>query len=205
MSHIKGQNKRTLLSLLVPGLMLVGCATGKLDAQWSDPQFSGRPAGGTTVLVVCQAAEQTVVRICQDQLAAQLQAVGVKAVISDSLGSSNVTDADRVSAARRLGAQAVMSSNLSPVTTFTNSGPTFGIGMGSGGYHGGVGVGMSFPIDRSYQSSTVTYASDTTLTDVSSGKLMWSGKASTISQEVPDQLASLAKVSVESARKAGML
>jgi len=197
--------KTTLLPLAASVLALTGCATGKLEAQWSDPQFAGQPLGGSKVLVVCQAAEQTVIRICQDQLAAQLRIAGVTPVLSDSLTTSPDKATDKLAAARSLGAQAVMMSTLSPVTSLTNSGSSVGFGLGSGGYHSGVGFGMSFPVGSSSQTSVTTYSSDTTLTNVASGKLMWSGKASTMSQEVPDQIASLAKISVESARKAGML
>jgi hypothetical protein len=195
----------TLILPLAGVLMLAGCATGRLEAQWSDPQFAGQTLAGAKVLVVCQAAEQTVVRICQDQLAAQLRNVGVTPVLSDSLSSSADKAGDKFAAARSLGARAIMMSSLSPNTTITNSGPSVGFGMGSGGYHSGVGIGMSLPVGSSTQTSTTTYASDTTLTDVSNGRLMWSGKASTSAQDVTEQLSGLAKVSVESARKAGML
>jgi hypothetical protein len=97
-----------------------------------------------------------------------------------------------------------MMSSLNPVTTLNNYGSTVGFGFGTGGYHSAAGFGMAFPIGGTMQSS-VSYVSDTTLTNVASGKLMWSGKASTVAMDVPEQLGSLAKVSVESARKAGML
>jgi len=200
-------SRRTLLLPLVIGtLSLVGCATGRIDAQWSDPQASGQPLGGSTVLVVCQAAEQTVIRICQDQLAAQLRLMGVTTVMAESLTASADKSTEKaIAVARELGAKAVLYSALSPVTTLSNSGPFMGFGFGSGGYRSGAGFGMSFPIGSSAQTSSTSYSSDTTLTSVASGRLIWSGKASTISQEVPDQIASLAKISVESARKAGML
>ena len=163
--------------------------------------------GAAKVLVVCQAAEQTIVRICQDQLAAQLRTLGVTPLMSDGLTvSADKSGEKAVAAARSLGAKAVFFSTLRLSTTTTSSGPSFGFGIGSGGYNSGGGVGMSFPIGGGNTESTTTYASDTTLTDVSSGKLMWSGKASTFAtQEVTEQLAGLAKVSVESARKAGMI
>ena len=196
--------KQTLYVL--SALSLAGCATGRLDAQWSDPQAAGQTLGGSTVLVVCMTAEQTVVRICQDQLAAQLRIVGVTPVMSEGLTLGADKNTDKVmAAARSLGAQGVMQATLSPITTVINSGPSFGFGIGSGGYRSGGGLGMSFPIGSNTQTSTTSYSSDTTLTNVVSARLMWSGKASTISQEVPDQIASLAKITVESARKAGIL
>jgi hypothetical protein len=199
-------SKATLLSLGISILVLAGCATGKLEAQWSDAQFAGQPTGDAKVLVVCEAVEQTVIRICQDQLVAQLHLIGVTPVLSDVLANSPQTSAaDRLAMARSLGAQSVMVSSLNPVTTPNNYGPSMGFGFGTGGYHSGAAFGMTFPIGNNAQTSATSYVSDTTLTNVASGKLMWSGKASTMALEVPDQLASLAKVSVESARKAGML
>ncbi|MDB5801329.1 MAG: hypothetical protein JWL63_2268 [Rhodocyclales bacterium] len=197
----------TLLSGIAGVVVLAGCATGKLEAQWSDPQFAGQTFGGSKVLVACQAAEQTVMRICQDQLAAQLRTLGVTPVMADvTTMVAEKPGIDRsLAAARSLGAQSVMMLTLSPITTVTSSGSGVGFGIGSGGYHSGVGFGMSFPVGSGAQSTATTYSSDSTLTNVATGRLMWSGKVSTMSQEVPDQIASLAKLSVESARKAGML
>jgi hypothetical protein len=110
-----------------------------------------------------------------------------------------------IAVARDLGAKAILYASLSPITTVSNSGPLMGFGFGSGGYRSGVGFGMTLPVGSSTQTSSTSYSSDTTLTNVDSGRLIWSGKASTISQEVPDQIASLVKISVESARKAGVL
>jgi len=191
---------RTPLALITSACVLAGCATGRLDAQWSDPQFSGRPLAGEKVLVVCQASEQTIVRICQDQLAAQLRSMGVVPVLPDWQ-----TAGDSLATARSLGAQAVMQSSLNPALVVNSSGSSVGLGFGSGGYHSGFGFGLAVPIGGTAQVSATTYASDTTLTNVASGHLMWSGKASTAEQEVADQIASLAKITVESARKAGML
>jgi hypothetical protein len=197
---------KTLLPMAASVLLLAACATGRLDAQWSDPEFAGHPLGSSKVLVVCRAAEQTVVRICQDQLAGELRALGVSAVMSESLTMSPDKATDSIPAARSLGAQAIMQTTLSPVMSVNSYGPSFGFGVGSWGYHGGTGtaVGMSVPVGTNVQSS-LSYSSDTTLTSVASGKLMWSGKASTMANEVADQIASLVKISVESARKAGMI
>ncbi|HSD38230.1 MAG TPA: hypothetical protein VLC92_12025 [Rhodocyclaceae bacterium] len=198
--------RTALLTLACTGL-LAGCATGRLEAQWSDPQAAAQPLAGAKVLVVCQAAEQTIVRICQDQLAAQLQLIGVTPVMSEPLTLSADKDGGKLTAARGLGVQAVMLASLSPTTTFNSSaGPTFGFGMGSGNYHSSAGVGVVVPIGGYSQTSSVaSYASDTTLTLVASGKLVWSGKASTTSLDVAEQIASLVRVSVEAAHKAGAL
>jgi hypothetical protein len=191
---------KTPLALITSACVLAGCATGRLEAQWSDPQFTGRPLAGEKVLVVCQASEQTVVRICQDQLATQLRSMGVTPVVPES-----PVVGDSLATARSLGAQAVMQASLSPTVVVNSSGSSIGFGLGSGGYHSGFGFGMAVPIGGTTQVSATTYSSDTTLTNVASGHLMWSGKASTAEQDVAEQIASLAKITVESARKAGML
>ncbi len=198
---------RTSLLIVTCASALAGCATGHLDAQWSDPQTGNSPLAGAKVLVICQAVEQTIVRICQDQLAAQLSLIGVTPVMSESLTLSADKDGEKLAAARSLGAQAVMLVSMNPMTTFNStSGPYFGFGMGSGSYHSGAAFGMTVPIGGYAQTSSATsYVSDTTLTLVASGKLVWSGKASTTSLEVPDQIASLTRVSVEAAHKAGAL
>lgn len=62
-------------ALAAGALFFVGCASTKLDAQWVDPQFKGHSLRGAKVLVVCEAADLAIKRICQDQVAAQVAAL----------------------------------------------------------------------------------------------------------------------------------
>src|SRR5215475_5212441 len=46
------------------GLLVGGCASTAIQAQWADPLFAGRSLRGATVLVVCNAHAPAIQRIC---------------------------------------------------------------------------------------------------------------------------------------------
>lgn len=187
-------------------LMLSGCASSTVNAQWSDPQFVGQPARGTRVLVACEAPDPTLRRVCADRLAVKLSGLGAMPVLaadSDAIPS----DAELLQAARAAGAGAALRARISPDSTQVSPAPTFGIGIGGigGGYRAatGVGIGMSAPIGAGAPPTT-GYAASAGLFDVVSGQLMWSGRASAApSSDVGAQLDTLAVLLLDAARQAG--
>ena len=189
---------------------LAGCASTQINSQWSDPQFQGRSLRGAKLLVVCEAPELAIKRGCQDQLAAQLVAFGATPTIAPDLpnpqpGREQATGA-YVPAARAAGAEAVFSAAVVSDVAVVNAGPSIGIGVGGfgGGGRGGVGggVGISLPIGGARPQ--VGHGLHGALTDVASGRLMWSGTAGTSSSaDVPGQLGELTRAVVEAAQKAG--
>jgi len=194
-------------------LSFIGCASTKLDAQWSDPQFAGTSLRGAKVLVACESSDLAIKRICQDHLASELTAHGATPVIAPdpsgtTTGRSGAAE-QYLPAARAAGAKAVFSAAVAPDAFAVSSGPSVGFGIGgfSGGSHrsgSGVGVGVSVPVGSSQ--SSMAYAASSTLTDVATGRPMWTGKASTpASSDVSAQLAALVKAVVEGAQKAGLL
>src|SRR4029450_14007112 len=67
------------MTLLVLGGCLVwGCASTTVQAQWTDPSFAGQSLRGATVLVVCDASDAALTRLCKDHLAGQVAAAGAK-------------------------------------------------------------------------------------------------------------------------------
>ena len=61
---------------------LTACASRGIDAQWFDPQLAaGTPLRGARVLVVCEAPEEVLARICLDHLKADLLARGFQGVV----------------------------------------------------------------------------------------------------------------------------
>src|SRR6266404_4702135 len=73
-------NRTFIAALAASTLSLVGCASTNLAAQWVDPQFKGRSLRDTKVFVVCEAADVSIKRICQDQVAAQMKTLGATPV-----------------------------------------------------------------------------------------------------------------------------
>jgi hypothetical protein len=194
------------------GVVLVaGCATTRVNVEWADPEFKGRTLRGEKVLVVCDAPDVALQRVCQDQIAARLRAAGAVPVISANAGLTAgpppANDATLV-AARGAGAKAIFGATLGPEVTVVSPGPSVGIGVGGWGGSGGgsvfgSSVGIGFPIGGG-QAST-GYGANMVLTDAATVKLMWSSKVTTpASSNLNAQMGELARVGVESAQKAGL-
>jgi hypothetical protein len=190
--------------------MMAGCATTQVTVQWSDPEFAGRSLRGEKVLVVCDAPDFAIRGVCQDQVAAQVQASGATPVISPDAGLSvgpPPANDKTLAAARAAGAKAILGSTIGPDVTVVS--PSSSIGVGVGGYGGSGGgtvlggnVGIGFPVGGGQ--ATTGYAANMVLTDVATVRLMWTGKVTTpASQNVSAQIGELARVGIEAARAAG--
>jgi hypothetical protein len=196
--------------LAATAVVIAGCASTKVVAEWSDPQFAGRSLKGEKVLVVCDANETVIRRICQDQLAAYLTASGAVPVSGRAdltVGPPPAND-KTLAAARSAGAKAILGSTIAPDATVVNPGPSVGFslgGFGFGGGGGGVGAGVGVGVPVGSAQAATGYASDLVLTDVATGRLMWTSKATApASQDVGRQIGELAKAGVEAAQKAGL-
>lgn len=196
------------LSALPALLALAGCASTQVGAQWTDPAFQGRSLRGSTLLVVCEAPDAATKRVCQDQLAAQVTAYGgtprLAGEIANPTPGREQNPSAYLPAARSAGARAVLSAAVvsDPVAT-VRSGPSIGVGVGgwSGGHVGG-GIGISFPFGRARDETGLGL--NGALTDVASGKLMWSARASApAGADTGKQLDELARATLEAASKAG--
>jgi len=182
------------LSALAASLV-AGCAGPTLDAQWRDPQLTANYLRGARVLVVCDAAEVVLQRICEDELARGLKARGAVPVI----GAAQVDAA----AARAAGAKAVFNVGVNAASQAVSPGFQIGFGLGSFGSNVGGGVGVSAPVGGGKVTSG--YAANGRLTDAASSRLMWTARAAaTPSSDVNAQLADLAKALLDAADKAGL-
>lgn len=182
--------------------LLAGCATNPLDAQWSDPQLTANaPLNGARVLVVCEAQDEVLRRICQDSVGAELTKVGVVPVAAPDVGASTSAPggpAPYVSAARAANAKAVLVTSIAPGQTVAR--PGFTVGIGVGGFGGGVGGGVGVSAPMGGTRIATAYAANASLTDVATGRLMWTARASESASEVTSaQVANLAKKVVEGA------
>jgi len=202
--------RRTLLLSML--WLLAGCAGSRINAQWSDPQFAGQPPRGAKVLVACQAADPTLRRVCADRMAAKLSALGAVPVLAPDNGdvgeATAPTEVALLQTARSAGAVALLRTQISPEVVAVAPGPSIGIGIGGfgGSYRsgGGVGFGVSAPLGGASPAET-GYATTASLTDVASGRLMWSARASAPpSSDVAQQLSTLATLLLDAARQAGL-
>jgi hypothetical protein len=194
---------------LSAAVLFTACATTRMDAQWTNPEYQGRNVRGASVLVACEAQDLTLQRICEDQLAAAVSARGAKPTLNSQL-SPVATPAPTgndpyIAAAKRVGARAIVRMTLSsgqPVAV--DSGPSVGIGAGGGGGRIGGGLGISFPIGGARVSQA--YGSETALIDPANGATMWSGRASSsTAQNATGQIAELAQTTLEALQGTGLL
>jgi len=195
------------LFFMLTALGLAGCASGpQLDAQWSDPQLGAGYLRGARVLVACDAAEIVVRQICQDQLASEVVARGATPVFAAptvAVVTDRAIDGQLLPAAREAGAKAIMVMTVAVAVNDVSPGFSIGIGgFGFGGHTGG-GVGVSAPIGGGKVTSG--YSANSRVTDVASGRLFWTAKAtSSPSSDVNAQMADLSKAVLGAADKAGL-
>ena len=215
---MNGRRRNTpsrVFPLLLLAAAVAGCATTAMTAQWKDPGYRGTLAGGR-VLVLCQARDDTLRRVCEDQWATRLAAHGVTGIRSYALpgfppgGAANPEE--MALASRDNGANAVASTQLTLSDyAVVNPGPQVGFGLGGGsggGYRGGGfgvgGVGLSFPVGGA--TTTRNLGSSTSLVDLASGAVIWSGSAtSSASGDVTSQVGALTEVTIEALKKAGLI
>jgi hypothetical protein len=206
------RRRRGALAAVAAGtlLALAGCATSQLNAQWSDPQFAGKSLRGAKILVACQAVDPTLRRVCAERSAAKLAALGAMPLVApegSEVDAAMVTDA-LLQTARGAGAVALWRTTLTPEAASASPGPSIGIGIGGfgGGYRsgGGVGFGVSGPVGGA-GALEIGYSANGSLTDVASGRMMWSARATAPpSSDLNQQLNTLAQLLADSARQAGL-
>jgi len=194
-------------------LTSAGCSSNPVQAEWKDPAFAGHSLRGAKVLVVCDAADLPIKRVCEDEMRAQLQTAGATAVSAPELTGTGTADEHNekaLAAARNAGARAILLATVAPDTTVVNPGPSVGIGVGGfggfGGSHSGgisTGVGVSVPVGA--PRTNTGYAANMVLKDADSGRVMWTSKViAPASQDINMQMNTIAKAGVEAAQKAGM-
>lgn len=196
-------------ALLMAAALLAACATPQMEAQWRDPQFAAGSMQGRAVLVVCRGFDATLERICEDRLAADAQAIGVRVVRSelprDAVAFPAPNDA-LLRAARAVRAEAILAMALErsyPAGTYSGSSVGIGVGGGSGGWGGGVGgtVGITLPIGG----TAPALGSGASLTDAATGRLIWSGRArGSGAVGEPAQVGELTRITTEALRGSGL-
>lgn len=188
-------------------VFVAGCASTNVDAQWRNVDLPPAYLQGATVLVSCETGEVVVKRICEDQVAADLSLRGAKPVIpapgSVAAPQPGVPDSEYLPVARENGAKAIFSVTIGLASQRVNQGFSIGVGGFGFGGGGGGGVGVSAPIGGGDVSNG--YAANGRVTDATSGRLMWTARASAPpSGDVNGQIADLSKALLDAAGKAGL-
>ena len=204
---MKVPRRAGLALLLVLASLLIGCATTRIDAQWKNPAFAGRPVQGP-VLVAGLTRDTTLRRLYEDALAAQLGQRGLAALKSyDELPDfGDETSNERLlQAARAAGAGAVLSTRVIGYEQRVWVDPMPAWGWGYPGWYGYRWPYAYYPYPGAV-SSYERYIASTSLTDVSSGKEVWTARSSTdLPGKVDREVQALAQEIVDGLGKAGLL
>jgi hypothetical protein len=186
--------------------LLGGCASTQLDAQWSDPALGPGLLRGARVLVACDAQEVVIRQICQDRLAGEVVARGATPVFlapGFPVATDRSVDAQLLPAAREAGAKAMMVMTVAVAVNEVSQGFSVGVGGFGFGSRGGVGLGVEAPIGGGRVTSG--YSANGRVTDVPSGRLVWTAKATAPpSSDVTAQMDELSKAVLGAADKAGL-
>lgn len=197
-----------VLATAVAAAALAGCATTQVDAQWRNVELPASYLRNSTVLVSCETGEVVVKRICEDQLGADLRARGVRVIVAapgalPAIAPNGPTDVQYLPLARENGAKAVFSVSVGLASQAVSQGVSLGLGLGGFGRNLGGGVGVSAPIGGGQVSQG--YAASSRVTDVASGRLMWTARASSpASSDVNQQFVELSKSVLDAAAAAGL-
>lgn len=188
-------------------LVLLGCASTVVDTQWRNAELPAAYLRGATVMVSCETADETLRRICEEQILADLRARGARPMLpapgTVAAIQPGVADAQYLPAARDSGAKAVFSVTVGASSTSVSPGVMLSIGGFGFGRSSAGGVGVSAPVGGGQVSNG--YSASGRVTDAASGRLMWSARASTPpSGDVNAQLAELSKGVLDAAGKAGL-
>lgn len=172
--------------------MLAGCAAPtRLNAQWLNPQFDGKPAPGK-VLVMSITPDGTTRRVFEDLMVKELEARGVAAVASYRfLPADGAASQQQIEAAvKESGAQTLLASRLVGATQNVHVAPGAAWGPGWGGPwgwpwwgwggafygpYGGMWGGYAAPQVWTDESVLV----DTQFIDAGTQRVVWSGSTTT--------------------------
>lgn len=198
---------QAIAAVLGAAAALAGCATTEVDAQWRNIDTPAGYLRGATVLVGCEGADEVLRRLCTEQVSADLAARGALPVLAApgtvEAMQPGFADQRYLPAARERGARAVFVMTLGVASQRVSQGMTVGIGGFGFGRHVGGGVGVAAPIGGGEVSAG--YAANARVTDVATGRLMWTARASAPpSGDLTGQLAELSKQTLAAAAGAGL-
>lgn len=193
------------LALLPFALLAASCSSTRVEGTWTHPSFGGRGLTGP-VLVVGLMRDETVRRLYEDRMAAELEARGVGAMKSyDALtGRLDGKPDDVVAAARGKGARYLLSTAVvgRDTETVVYNDPPMIVGYG-GWYSRHWGIAVAGPTTiREYD----VFAAETSLVDVGTDRIEWTVRTrSTAGSDIGDDVHDFVDAILGEMSKAGLL
>lgn len=170
---------------------LGGCASTTLTGSWADPKFTTGPL--QKIMIVGVAQREGVRNIFEDSFVKQLERRGAAGVQSRTF-AAHATEIDKETLAAKLtelGCDGVLVTRMIDQKSQSTYYPPSGYAVPSsyyGGYYGYYHGAYSMSYSPGYMVETTTASLETTLYDVRSGALVWTGLTDTIvSDNVMDQ------------------
>jgi len=196
--------------MLLACLALAACDSTSIKDTWKDPQYSGPPHRNVLVLGVSKSAANR--RVFEDGFTRALREAGLSASPSYPLLPDDGEIAhDRIKpAVAQAGVDAVLVTRVLRVDRNVQTSPAMGMGIGvgrgfggyRGGYAGYYGSAWNAMDVYEYEVSTI----ESTLWDVKSDKVVWSGTSETTEpKDVAELTASLAKTLIAKMKADGVL
>ncbi|MEO8123060.1 MAG: hypothetical protein ABI633_03345 [Burkholderiales bacterium] len=172
--------------------VLAGCAAPtRLNAQWTNPQFDGKPPLGK-LLVMSITPDGTTRRVFEDMMVKELEARGIAAVPSYRFLAADgpATPSQVEAAVKESGAQSILTSRVISATQNIHVAPSVAMGPAwggpwgwpwgwGGGFYGSYGGlwGGSFAAPQVWTDENVIV--DTQFFDVGTQAIVWSGSTMT--------------------------
>ena len=187
------------IALVAGAWILGGCASTTLQSTWRDPAYAGGPFKRVFV-VGLSARDGTARRVLEDVIVAKLKAGGVDAIPGWQYLSDGPMPEDAFSAAvTKTGADAMLMARLLGVETQTTVWPPMGPRIG---WYGAYSGWYAYPDVTTSQTAVV----ETTLFDVKSRRVVWSGTSETLNPtSVAKDAPGFADVILGALRRDGLL
>ena len=170
--------------LAIPGAMfaalalLASCATSRLVAQQSNPDYVGKSF--KSVMVVAVTSDELIRRTFEDRMVALLAKRGTKGIPAYTVIGSRgqVEEADLRQAIARSGAEGVLMTRVTRIdrSSGTVPGSTVAVGIGWGGFYGYYStVWQTVEVAPQKITGPSWTVSETRLFDAKNGVLAWTG------------------------------
>ena len=190
---------------------LFGCgARNKMTESWKDPSFAGPVKG--RVLAVGVAHNDTIRRLFEDSLVANLKAENVDAVSSYTIDDDGVepTEAAIKAVVKQAGAAFVLVTHVAGSVEKSQYFPALGATFVNPGYYGGLYsyypqvYNYVYMPAQIYDTEIVTL--ETGLYDASNGQLIWIGRSNAVNPEMTKKYyTSLTELFVRDLRKNNLI
>jgi hypothetical protein len=200
--------RRLTYCLSALALLVSGCASTKMDLQWSNPELATRKMEGT-VLIVGLTQDEAMRRAYEDDVASRLAARGVKVLRSYEVvpGAFDAESSQALfNAAKSKGATSVLASAViahEHIARVSVDEPSTRV---PGVYSGWYNYYWPYLYRRTEVRIIERYMASTVLTDVATGKIRWTARTHTDATEsVASDIKGFVSVVIDGLRKEGFL